>query len=249
MNIEDYSKEELQNILDNSYSYSDVLHYLGLSINSSNIRLLHLTIYDLNLNEEILNKNRNCNPKYFKKKSNNPISLNELLVDGKIVNTNSLKNKLFKNGLKEEKCELCGITSWNSNPLSFQLHHIDGNRENNKIDNLMILCPNCHSQTDNYAGKKAKKKSTKKCFICQCKISRSAKYCRTCYFKYIQNKNSDLIIDREKLKELIRNNSFVSVGKMFNISDNAIRKWCEKYDLPRKTSEIRKYTDDEWENI
>ena len=54
---------------------------------------------------------------------------------------------------------------------------------------------------------------------------------------------------REELKQLIRNNSFVSLGKHFNVSDNAIRKWCKYYNLPHKVSDIKKFTDEEWLKI
>ena len=64
-------------------------------------------------------------------------------------------------GLKEDKCEQCGISEWNNLPISLQLHHIDGNTNNNKLDNLMILCPNCHTQTDNYGSKNASKKNAR----------------------------------------------------------------------------------------
>jgi hypothetical protein len=58
-----------------------------------------------------------------------------------------------------------------------------------------------------------------------------------------------LPISREELKQLIRTTPFTQIGKQFNVSDNAIRKWCDKYDLPRKSSEIKKYSNNEWENI
>lgn len=54
---------------------------------------------------------------------------------------------------------------------------------------------------------------------------------------------------REEFKDLIRNNSFVSIGKMFGVSDSAIRKWCDSYNLPRKVSDIKKISDKDWENI
>jgi len=67
-----------------------------------------------------------------------------------------LKNKLIEAGLKENKCECCGITQWNGKEIKFELHHIDGNSSNNSLSNLRILCPNCHSQTDNFRSKKRK---------------------------------------------------------------------------------------------
>ena len=54
---------------------------------------------------------------------------------------------------------------------------------------------------------------------------------------------------REELKILIRTIPFTKIGEKFGISDNAIRKWCDSYNLPRKSTEIKKYTDEEWELI
>lgn len=65
-----------------------------------------------------------------------------------------LKHRLWNTGLKDKVCELCGITNmWNGKELQLQLDHIDGNNTNHNIDNLRIVCPNCHSQTDTFSGK------------------------------------------------------------------------------------------------
>lgn len=58
----------------------------------------------------------------------------------------------------QAKCEICGIHDWNKQPIVFQIHHIDGNNRNNEKDNLQLLCPNCHSQTDNFSNKKRNNK-------------------------------------------------------------------------------------------
>ncbi len=68
--------------------------------------------------------------------------------------TSKLKKRLIKEKLKENKCEECGITKWNNKQISIQLHHIDGNSRNHNLKNLCLLCPNCHSQTNNHSGKK-----------------------------------------------------------------------------------------------
>jgi Zn finger protein HypA/HybF involved in hydrogenase expression len=73
----------------------------------------------------------------------------------KIKSTQGIKKFLFKNLLKIQRCEDCGIDSvYNNKPLTLQLHHIDGNNSNNKIENFQILCPNCHSQTPSFRSKK-----------------------------------------------------------------------------------------------
>jgi 5-methylcytosine-specific restriction endonuclease McrA len=63
-----------------------------------------------------------------------------------------LKEKLLKDGLKEEKCELCGLSIWQGIKLPLELHHKNGNHLDNSYDNLMILCPNCHSIQDGNSG-------------------------------------------------------------------------------------------------
>ena len=60
------------------------------------------------------------------------------------------KNSAKKNG---RKCEQCGVTEWLGNPINLEIHHIDGNHNNNELENIQLLCPNCHSYTENYRGK------------------------------------------------------------------------------------------------
>lgn len=82
--------------------------------------------------------------------------INEVLVNGKYENTYKLKNRLIRDGLKERKCENCLMDSWQGIPIPLELHHKDGERKNNQILNLELLCPNCHALTDNYRGKNKK---------------------------------------------------------------------------------------------
>lgn len=67
-----------------------------------------------------------------------------------------LRKRLLEENIMIEICGKCSINSWNEMPISLELHHIDGNRTNHHIDNLMLLCPNCHSQTDNFRAKNKK---------------------------------------------------------------------------------------------
>jgi DNA-binding transcriptional ArsR family regulator len=77
-----------------------------------------------------------------------------LLVKGRLqTNRSHLKLRLLKEGLKDNRCELCGITEWHGKPLNMQLHHRDGDGTNNQLENLELLCPNCHAQTDTYGGR------------------------------------------------------------------------------------------------
>ena len=67
--------------------------------------------------------------------------------------TYKLAIRLLKSGIKDHKCEKCCNLIWNGKPIPLELHHLDGNRFNHCIENLQLLCPNCHSQTDTYKSK------------------------------------------------------------------------------------------------
>ncbi len=82
------------------------------------------------------------------------IPINELLVAGRVSTSRySLKLRLLANGLKRARCEECGLAEWHGSPLSLALHHVNGDRHDNRLANLQLLCPNCHSQTENFAGR------------------------------------------------------------------------------------------------
>ena len=68
------------------------------------------------------------------------------------INSHKLKVKLIKDGLKEDKCEICGVSIWQGAKLPLELHHKDNDHSNNEFDNLEILCPNCHSIQEGNSG-------------------------------------------------------------------------------------------------
>lgn len=84
------------------------------------------------------------------------IPLNDILIEGSDYDNNStLKHRLVKEGLLEYRCYACGIVDWQEKPLSLQLEHKNGNNRDNRIDNLTLLCPNCHSQTPTFCRRKS----------------------------------------------------------------------------------------------
>ena len=128
------------------------------------------------------------------------------------------------------------------------------NSYNNEMNNLQILCPNCHAmQTnsgmdDKYASAKKKEKSEEeiKEKIEEKDIEKRSKMCKEC------NKIKSRISERptrEELKNLIRKLPFTTIGKQYNVTDNSIRKWCDFYNLPRTKDTINKLSDEEWEKI
>jgi 5-methylcytosine-specific restriction endonuclease McrA len=79
--------------------------------------------------------------------------LTQLLARDRLRGRYNLKLRLIKAGLKDGSCEECGLTEWRGRPLSMALHHVSGDARDNRLENLRLLCPNCHSQTENFAGR------------------------------------------------------------------------------------------------
>lgn len=86
--------------------------------------------------------------------------LADLLVAGIYRGRHNLKHRLVKAGLKDGCCEGCGLNSWREKPLNLALHHINGDRLDNRLENLELLCPNCHSQTETYSGRNGHRRLT-----------------------------------------------------------------------------------------
>lgn len=285
----DFTRQQLQDLLDSNGTYMSILRAAGIE-SSSSTNTLKRIISEHDLDTSKFEENR----KIFLKQSAKRSFCRKYDIESKLrkntkAQSHKLKNKLIELGYKENKCELCGISEWMNTPVKLQLHHIDGDHNNNELSNLQILCPNCHSMTDNfgvYNSKRVKRISTI-CKECGAKIKKNKTgLCAPCYYKYkSQNaktkyENKEIIcprckknlmhptskmcnfcygeirtaklnntISRDKLKKMIRSTPFVRIADMYKVSDNTIRKWCDRYGLPRKISDIQKYTDEEWKLI
>ena len=123
---------------------------LGIHFNTLKRRAIELGCYSTNPYGKGIKKP--------KRDGFDKIALSEIL-SGKHpqYQTNKIRVRLIKEGIKEQKCEVCGIIDWNGKPVSFELDHIDGNRTNHKLENLRIICPNCHSQTETYRARNTKR--------------------------------------------------------------------------------------------
>lgn len=155
----------------------------------------------------------------------------------------TVRDIIFREHLLDYKCTHCGNTGiWNGKMLSLQLHHIDGDIMNNELDNLVFLCPNCHSQTDNYSYKNAKrnKKETLHCSVCGKEISN---YSRTGRCKECHDKS--LILESPPKMSLLRVVNNLKFKKdicfHYGVSEKTINKWLKEYDLPVHIAELHQY--------
>lgn len=148
-----WTDQEFIEAVKSSLSYADVLRKLNLKIAGSNYDTVKKNIKKFNLDTSHMTGSAwNQGAKY--KQINPAQNLSKILVQNSTwTNTYHLKNRLFKEGIKEQKCECCGLTEWQGMPIALELHHVNGIKNDLRIENLQILCPNCHALTDNYRGK------------------------------------------------------------------------------------------------
>lgn len=144
-----YSIEQFKQATETSSSISQALTKLGLApkggnyatfkkfIKENNISILHFT-------GQGWNKGKITGPKR---------DIQDYLSNTQSIQSYKLKNRLLKEKFLESKCNCCNNTEWMNKPISLELHHKDGDSQNNSLNNLELLCPNCHAFTDNYRGK------------------------------------------------------------------------------------------------
>lgn len=145
-----YTKELLEGLAKNCYSFAELCRRLGLKPEGSNPKTVRKKMNEFNVDySHFTGKNWNINP-------NNPVYRGKYLpnlCEHSSLSSSNTKTLVYKLGLKENKCDICGLSEWQEKPIQCELHHINGDSTDNRIENLQILCPNCHSQTDNFRSK------------------------------------------------------------------------------------------------
>ncbi len=148
--IASISDERLVEAVAGSRSMAQVLRSLGLRPGGNQGRL-KVRIERLGLDTS------HFVGKAWRKGSTNPVTwarpIQEFLAVGRPVKSNVLKQRLIQEGLKRHACEACGRTTWAGQPIPLELDHVSGRRDDNRLENLRLLCPNCHAQTPTYRGR------------------------------------------------------------------------------------------------
>lgn len=148
-----WNKERLEKTVKLANCWFDWLRVLDIPTRGCNYRTLKskASQYNIDTSHFDYQFSRTHNGKRVLKNRSNE----EIFNDMTPIKQASVKREYILRILNNQPyCEECHIDTWNNKPIVFQLHHKDGNHKNNKLENLILLCPNCHSQTDNYANKK-----------------------------------------------------------------------------------------------
>lgn len=165
------------------------------------------------------------------------------------VKSHVLRIKLIEDGIKEEKCENCNLYTWLGKKIPLELHHLDGNRFNNELKNLQILCCNCHANTENYGSKnkikisniknKIEKNKNFVCVVCKNKkVFCDGNKCKSCSSKRIEKRKIKERPVYEELLNEVKENGYRAVGRKYVVSDNTIRKWIKNYELEIKNAPV-----------
>jgi len=217
-----YTKDHFSNIVLNSFSVTEIMQKLNLSNCNGNRRTIKKYIKKYNINCEHFIRNTFIKRETYEKKS-----LEDIMVVNSHYPTAHLKERLYKEGMKERICEICGQDeNWRDRKISLILDHINGVNNDHRIENLRIVCPNCNASLETFAGRNSKK--VKNTAYCDCgeEISYGAKKCDKCSrLSRRKTQRPEL----EILKNDVSNLGYTGTGKKYGVSDVCIKKWIKNY--------------------
>jgi len=175
--------------------------------------------------------------------------LSEVLVPNSTYSRGYLKQRLFAEGLKDRRCEMCGQDeNWRGRLMSLVLDHINGVPDDNRLENLRIVCPNCAATLDTHCGRKNRKEpEIRACKRCGKEFQAKYRDHRYCSYPCGTRWDRSRLRGRpkheyrrakrppyEQLLAEIEATSYCAVGRKYGVSDNAVRKWVRFYERERE---------------
>jgi hypothetical protein len=237
-----YTEAEARGAIAESMSWAETLRRLGYCQTGANHELLKQRAARWDISTEHFDPYANSRGPRPKR------PLEEVLVEGSTYSRSSLKQRLYDAGLKLPRCELCGQgEEWRGQRMGLILDHINGVRDDNRLENLRIICPNCAATLDTHCGRKLHRvPRQRRCKHCQGNFRpkyASHRFCsNTCFHAWQRVRGKKLAgvpkldsrrVERppyEQLLQEIAATSYVAVARKYGVSDNAIRKWVRQYE-------------------
>jgi hypothetical protein len=242
-----YTDEELAEAIARSYSWAETLRILGYCPSGGNWRTLRRRTAELGISTDHFDPYEASR----RRSRHDATPLEEILVEGSTYSRRALKRRLFDEGLKERRCELCGQDEhWQGRRMSLILDHINGVRDDNRLENLRIVCPNCAATLDTHCGRSARIVfEPKSCLRCSEEFvprTPAQKYCsRECGSRWDRRGRKRPGArkaerpPREQLLAEVQQLGYSATGRRYGVSDNAIRKWLREYERELAVAEGR----------
>jgi len=228
-----YTETELRTAVRDAKCLSDVLRHFGLRAAGGNFRVLRWYLQRWEISTEHFDADA-----ARRARSRLGAPLADLLVPGSGYGRRSLKERLYAEGLKQRRCELCGQgEEWRGRRMGLVLDHINGVHDDNRLENLRVVCPNCAATLDTHCGRSNRLERTRSCARCGTAfVARAARqrYCSTaCGSRWDGSSRRGPLpslrrVERPPLDELraeIERDGYAAVARRFGVSDNAVRKW------------------------
>jgi hypothetical protein len=233
-----FSEPEARAAIAAASSWSDALRLLGYEPKGCNYRTLQRWAHHW----QISVKHFDPNSGRRRAMTSRVIPLEEILVENSPYPRWHLKRRLLASGLKHPRCEMCGQGDvWHGRPMSLVLDHINGVSNDNRLENLRVVCPNCAATLDTHCGRNLPRQRT--CPVCEQSFVPQHIRHRYCSVECWGSAASALYrgiphpqtrkVERpshEQLKADLSSLSFVAVGRKYGVSDNAVRKWLRWYE-------------------
>ncbi len=233
-----YTEAELREVVGRSTTLKQVLVHFGLRPAGGNFRVLRhwLSQWDISTEHFV-----GTPPP----RSREPIPLEQVLVEHSTYPRSKLKQRLYATGLKQRTCEQCGQgEEWNGARMSLILDHINGVADDNRIENLQIVCPNCAATLDTHCGR-ANRRTAEDQICARCGEAfrpgfARQRYCsRACGMRWERRGRpipGARRVERPPYEQLlaeVRALGWSGTGRRYGVSDNAVRKWVRAYERER----------------
>lgn len=227
--------EQLREAVLKSKNYISVLRLLNLRALSS-YKTIHKYIDMLCIDTSHFEKKEDVYKRTLGLTRAKKTELCNILKENNGYSRTHLKNKLYKEGIKNKKCELCGQGEiWHGKKISLILDHINGVNNDHRLENLRIVCPNCAATLDTHCGKNTRKY----CPVCGESVKSENKV--FCSIECSSKAKKGRVFDDPKLRKIIRPQyssliedvktiGYSGTGRKYGVSDNAIRKWIRHYE-------------------